>query len=295
MPQQSRGVPGRAAGLRGFKANPTNLIRVMPAEGEEMHGSPQQSPGDAPRMVAALIERLRARGPRVHCITNAVAQNFTANVLLAAGCVPSMTLDREEIGAFVGSANALLVNLGTFDRERREATDIAVATANRAKLPWVLDPAFIDRSPQRAEFARALVARAPAAVRLNAAEFSALFGEDSGHAAIAAYARSHKTVIALSGATDLISDGERLATVSNGHALMGKVTAMGCATSALMAACLAVEADAFRAATAALVMIGVAGEIAAADAGGPGSFAVAIVDALYALDGETLIARARVT
>ena len=104
-----------------------------------------------------------------------------------------------------------------------------------------------------------------------------------------------KPSIALSGATDLISDGERLATVSNGHALMGKVTAMGCATSALMAACLAVESDAFRAATAALVMIGVAGEMAAAKADGPGSFAVAIIDALYALDGETLIAHARVT
>ena len=260
-----------------------------------MHGSPTQSPGDTPQMAAALIERLRARSPRVHCITNAVAQNFTANVLLAAGCVPSMTLDREEIGAFVGGANALLVNLGTFDRERREATAIAVAAANRAKLPWVLDPVFIDRSALRAEFARALVANMPAVVRLNFAEFSALLGKDTERAAIAGYAQSHKTVIALSGATDLISDGERLATVSNGHALMGKVTAMGCATSALTAACLAVEGDAFRAATAALVMIGVGGEIAAAKADGPGSFAIAIIDALYALDGGTLTAQARVT
>ena len=73
------------------------------------------------------------RGPRVHCITNAVAQNFTANVLLAAGCVPSMTLSPEEIGPFVAGAQALLVNLGTFDSERREATEIAVETAARAQ------------------------------------------------------------------------------------------------------------------------------------------------------------------
>ena len=74
---------------------------------------------------------------------------------------------------------------------------------------------------------------------------------------------------------------------------MAKVTAMGCAASALVAACLAVEPDAWRATAAALVMIGVAGELAAAKAQGPGSFAVAILDALHNLDGPTLIARAR--
>ncbi len=82
----------------------------------------QATRDDVPQIAAALLERLRARSPRVHCITNAVAQNFTANVLLAAGAVPSMTLSAEEIGAFVAGADALLVNLGTFDRERREAT-----------------------------------------------------------------------------------------------------------------------------------------------------------------------------
>ena len=100
-----------------------------------MHGPPMQSPGDMPEIAAALIERLRAGSPRVHCITNAVAQKFTANVLLAAGCVPSMTLDPEEIGAFVAGADALSVNLGTFDRERREATAIAVAAATAQNCP----------------------------------------------------------------------------------------------------------------------------------------------------------------
>jgi Hydroxyethylthiazole kinase, sugar kinase family len=101
-------------------------------------------------------------------------------------------------------------------------------------------------------------------------------------------------VIGLSGATDLVSDGERLATIANGHALMAKVTAMGCAASSLVAACLGVEPDAWRATAAALTMIGVAGELAAAKANGPGSFAVAIIDTLYNLDGPTLIARAKV-
>jgi hydroxyethylthiazole kinase len=266
----------------------------MPAEGDEMHDPQQTSQGGLPQTAAALLERLRARSPRIHCITNAVAQNFTANVLLAAGCMPSMTLSSEEIGAFVSSANALLVNLGTFDRERRQAAEIALITAIRHKLPWVLDPVFVDRSSPRADFARALIGDAPTVVRLNRAEFTALAGAEPSREALAAYASDRKTVIALSGQTDWISDGRRFAAIANGHPLMAKVTAMGCATSALVAAYLSVEADAWRAAAAALVMIGVAGELAAAKAQGPGSFAVAIVDALYNLDGPTLIEHARV-
>ena len=250
---------------------------------------------DLPQVAAALLDRLRTQRPRVHCITNAVAQNFTANVLLAAGCVPSMTLSAEEIAAFVAPAQALLVNLGTFDRERRAATGIAVDTARQGNVPWVLDPVFIDRSAARALFARELVARAPKAIRLNRAEFSALADGEPSREALAAYAREQKTVLALSGETDWIADGERLASIANGHALMAKVTAMGCAGSALVAAALAVEPDAWRASAAALIIIGVAGEVAAARAAGPGSFAVAIVDALYNLDGPTLVAHAKVT
>lgn len=244
---------------------------------------------------AALLDRLRAKAPRVHCITNAVAQNFTANALLAAGAVPSMTLDAEEIAAFVRQADALLVNLGTLDRERRQATEIAVETATRHGVPWVLDPVFVDRSEPRAAFAAALLPQGPKVVRLNCAEFAALAGRPPARDAVAEYARAHCTVVALSGATDLVADDAHVAAVANGDALMARVTAMGCAASALVAACLAVEPDAARAAVAGLAIIGVAGEIAAGEARGPGSFAVAILDALYRLDGATLSARAKVS
>lgn len=249
---------------------------------------------DLAQATSDILGRLRARAPRIHCITNAVAQNFTANVLLAAGCVPSMTLSPEEIGAFVAGAQGLLVNLGTFDAERREAAEIAVGTARQKKLPWVLDPVFIERAPPRAAFARQLIGRGPAAVRLNHAEFSALGGGTVTRENAMANARAKHMVVALSGETDLITDGERVAAVANGHALMAKVTAMGCAGSALVTACLAVEPDAFRATVAALVIVGVAGELAAEQSTGPGSFAVAIIDALHNLDGPALIARARV-
>jgi len=260
-----------------------------------MHFPQGASREGAAQAAADVLARVRARGPRVHCITNAVAQNFTANMLLATGCVPSMTLSPEEIGAFVGGAQGLLVNLGTFDGERRAATEIAVQTAAQNKLPWVLDPVFVDRAPLRAAFARELIARGPKVVRLNRAEFSALTGNAPSREAAAAYAREHRTVVGLSGETDLITDGERVAAIGNGHRLMAKVTAMGCAGSALVAACLAVEPDAFSATAAALVIIGVAGELAAEKAAGPGSFAAAIIDALYAIDGSALIARAKVS
>ncbi len=250
---------------------------------------------DVAQNAAAVIGRLRARAPKVHCITNAVAQNFTANVLLAVGGVPSMTLSPEEVAPFVARADALLVNLGTFDRERREATELAVETAGQGRVPWVLDPVFIDRAASRAAFARMLVSRAPQVVRLNTREFAALVGNEPTAETLTGYAREHATVVALSGETDLVADGARLARLANGHPLMARVTAMGCAGSALVAACLAVEPDHWRAAAAGLLMIGVAGELAAACSEGPGSFAVAILDALYRLDEPTLLRHARVT
>jgi hydroxyethylthiazole kinase len=242
---------------------------------------------------AALLSRLRAKSPRVHCITNSVAQNFTANALLALGAVPSMTLSGEEIGAFVARSDALLVNLGTFDRERREATSIAVDAASQNGLPWVLDPVFIDRAEQRAVYARDLILLEPKAIRLNATEFTALSDAAPSCAAVEAYASARRLVVGLSGATDLISDGTRTATLTNGHPLMARVTAMGCAGSAIVAACLAVEPDARAATVSAMLIVGIAGEMAAEKSQGPGSFAVAILDALYSIDDKMIAERAR--
>jgi hydroxyethylthiazole kinase len=253
------------------------------------------SPAELVSAVAAVLERVRAKSPRVHCITNSVAENFTANVLLALGAIPSMTLSPIEIGAFVGRADALLVNLGTFGRERREATSIAVDTAVQGGLPWVLDPVFVDRAPPRATYAQDLLFMGPTAMRLNAGEFAALAGAGDELDDVRGYARERGIAIGLSGARDLIADGRRAASIANGDAMMARVTAMGCAASAMVGACLAVEKDAFVATAAALLIAGVAGEMAAETARGPGSFAVAILDALYSIDGDALAARARIS
>jgi hydroxyethylthiazole kinase len=255
----------------------------------DMHAS-----GELADIAADVLVRLRLRAPRVHCVTNTVAQQYTANMLLAAGAVPSMTITPDEIGAFVAGADALLVNLGTFDAERRAAIDVALAAAQSARLPWVLDPVFIERASGRAEFARKLLTRGPAVVRLNTAEFAALSDDPSGDAP-ARLATGHATVIARTGEVDRVTDGARHAVIANGDPLMRLVTAMGCAGSALICAALAVETDPWVAAIAALTALGVAGELAAEDARGPGSFAGAIIDALYGLDGATLRARMRVS
>jgi hydroxyethylthiazole kinase len=250
------------------------------------------APRDLPLIAADILARIRARRPRVHCITNAVAQNFTANMLLAAGAVPSMTIAADEIADFAARADALLVNLGTLDPERRAAIDIAI-TAVGERVPWILDPVFVDRSAPRAAFAANLVARRPRAIRLNGAEFLALAGAPPAHDALARYAKDQATVVGLTGDRDLVSDGARTIAIANGDPLMAKVTAMGCAASALVGACLAVEADPWRATAAGLIVIGVAGEVAAKSARGPGTFAAGILDALHGLDEKTIVERAR--
>ena len=254
---------------------------------------------ELPAITADIVERIREKRPRVHCITNAVAQNFTANMLLAAGAVPSMTIAQKEVRAFAAHADALLVNLGTFDPARQNASLAAIAVANKRGIPWVLDPVFIDRSKPRAAFAKMLLAKRPRALRLNAAEFAALAGgtntKEIDDAALARFARTKRTVIGLTGQQDFVRDGERLATIANGDPLMARVTAMGCVASALVGAALAVEPDAWKAVAAALIAVGVAGEVAAARARGPGSFAMEILDAVYALDRGTIMAKARVS
>jgi len=253
------------------------------------------APVELADIAADVLARIRDRAPRVHCITNTVAQNYTANMLLAAGAVPSMTISPEEIASFVAGADALLVNLGTFDAERRAAVGTALGAAQMARLPWALDPVFIERSPGRAQFARELLEREPAAVRLNAAEFASLFGGDAADEAASRVAKACGTVVALTGNADIVTDGARRVVIANGDPLMSLVTGMGCAGSALVCAALAVETDAWLATNAALIALGVAGEVAAQSARGPGRFASWILDALHSLDRATLRARAKVS
>ena len=229
---------------------------------------------------ADALARFRERRPHVHCITNAVAQNVTANVLLAAGATPSMTVAPSEMEGFVGFADALLVNLGTLDDERRAAVGLAVRTARAQEKPWVLDPVFVQASSARLALANELLREGPRLVRANSAERAVL-------------RPSPDVLLAVTGAQDRIVLGARETRVLNGAKLATRVTAMGCALTALAAGFLAANDDAFIGTVAALAFFGVASERAESAAGGPGSFAMHLLDTLAAVTPDDLRREAR--
>ncbi|MEP4273937.1 MAG: hydroxyethylthiazole kinase [Roseibium sp.] len=234
-----------------------------------------------------LLQRVRQKSPRVHAITNAVAQNFTANVLLALGAVPSMTVAEDEVAGFAASADALLVNLGTLDASRRVAIPLAVQAARAAGHPVCLDPVFVNRSPVRCAFAGKLLADGADLVRLNAPELEALFPDrDSVEKLIAG-----GTVFAVTGAEDKIESRGGDFRPMNGHALMARVTATGCAGGSVLAAFASVEPDRAPAAACGLSVFNIAGEMAAARAGGPGTLVPELLDALYAMSLGDIEAR----
>lgn len=239
-------------------------------------------PATLPALAAGLVDDLRARRPRVHCLMNTVVQKFVADGLTALGAVPSMTSAAEEVAAFVHKADALVVNLGTLDAGRRQAIGVALDAAAREGRRWSLDPAHCDYSPSRAGFARALLAREPAVLRVNRDE----------HELLAAPAR---IVTVTTGSVDRITWNGTALRAENGHPLMAQVTGTGCLSGALIAAFLAIEGNAFTAAAAAAAVLGVAGEIAARSATGPGSFQPALLDALANLSPADLIAHARIS
>ncbi len=262
--------------------------------------------GMSSEAVLGVLTAVRERGPLVHCMTNIVVANFTANVLLAVGASPAMVENEEESAEFAGIADALLVNLGTLSGERSRAMQLAAAAAQAHGKPWVLDPVAVGAMTFRTALAADLLSHSPTVVRGNASEVLSLAGAagagrgvDSTVGAEAAVGTARALagrtggVVAVSGVVDQVTDGERLLEVRTGHELMTRVTGVGCALGALVAACCAVEDDPLLAAVAATTVLTVAAEEAAAASHGPGSFAVALVDALDSLDGPVLEARTR--
>ncbi len=246
--------------------------------------------------IADDLARLRVRAPLTHCITNIVAAGFTANVLLAAGASPAMVNDAEEAAEFAAIAGGLLINVGTVTTISATAMRLAAASAQATGTPWVLDPVAVGALRYRTHVATMLLGQHPAIVRGNASEILALAGAsaggkgvdttvDSAAALDGARELAQRTgaVVAVSGIVDYLTDGKTVVRVPGGDPLMTKVTGVGCALGALMAAFLGAAGTPLRAATAASVMLGAAGARAGQSARGPGSFAVALLDELAAI------------
>ena len=232
--------------------------------------------------VASILARVAERRPRVHCLTNTVAQNVTANLLLAFGAVPSMAGHPDEVAAVAAGAGAILINLGTISPEGERAIPKLIGVSRERGIPLVLDPVFVELSPLRMRLSEEVLQLPGVTVRGNATEMAALD---------AVMRQADGVLRVTTGRVDRIEGQGRGFTIGHGHELMTRVTGLGCASSALVAACRAVEPDAAVAAAAALTAYGIAGEIAAESAAGPGSFAMHLIDALAGLDEAALADR----
>lgn len=260
------------------------------------------------KRAAKNLETLREKKPLIHNITNFVVMNYTANALLACGASPVMAHADEEVEEMVSLAGALVLNIGTLTRPWIDSMLKAGKRANDLKVPIVLDPVGSGATRLRTASAKQLIEELEiSVVRGNASEVLSLArgdsttkGVDSIHsvdeAADAAIALSKEldTTIAITGEVDLVTYGGRICMVHNGHSLMGYVTGTGCTASAIIGAFLAVDQVPVDAATTALAYFGLTGEKAASLTKAPGSFQIAILDALYNIDGKQLQEGARI-
>jgi len=256
------------------------------------------------------LRRLRESRPLVHQITNYVVMNETANATLALGALPVMAHAREEVEEMAAIAGALVLNIGTLSPHWVDAMLLAGRAANARGVPVVLDPVGAGATRFRTETSKRILDEVEVTVlRGNAGEVATLVGVEAevrgvesidagGDAADLAReaARRLGVVASVTGAVDHVSDGKRDVSIANGHPLLASITGTGCMSSAVTGCFLAADASApLDAAAAALVAFGVAGEDAARGAAGPGSFHVALYDALAALDPDTLDSRARLS
>jgi hydroxyethylthiazole kinase len=259
--------------------------------------------------LGSLLEEMRQTSPLVQCITNYVAMNIAANVLLAAGASPAMVHAEREAGEFARIAGALTVNIGTLSPDWVAGMRGAVDGANQAGKPWVLDPVAHFATAYRRDTVAGLLALRPTIIRGNASEIIALDGGvsagqgvDSGDtvasAEASALALSRKTgaTVAVTGAVDFVTDGKRAARIEGGSPLMPRVTALGCSLTCLVGAFAAIRpTDPFAASVAALSVFAVAGERAGRVSDGLGSFGWRFLDALSGLDAAALDREARLS
>lgn len=221
--------------------------------------------------------------PFVLCLTNTVAANFTANVLLAIGAKPAMIEEPSEAAELAALADAVLVNVGTLTPAQAEVMRAAVAvlagpvpTDSAGSIPWVLDPVGVQFLSYRRQFVFELIQRKPTLIRGNHAEIEFLAG----------------SVPNLKGSVPILSTGEvdriwggdpQPIEIAGGVAMLQQVTATGCAQGAVCAALLGRGLSPMDAAIQASKLMKRAGERAFAKAQTPGSFQIALIDALSEL------------
>ena len=218
------------------------------------------------------------KGPLVMCLTNTVAANFTANCLLAVGAKPAMIEEPEEAAELASVANAVLVNVGTVTARQADVMRAAIASCNAHGVPWALDPVAADKIGFRRRLVLEFLAQKPALVRGTRDEIDFLLKAVPG-------LKGSIPLLATAAVDELWPTGAADAPqrIAGGVARLQSVTATGCAQGALCAAFLGAGAAPDEALLQASRLMKRAGERAWEMAKTPGSFQVALVDALYAL------------
>ncbi|HTX43833.1 MAG TPA: hydroxyethylthiazole kinase [Methanocella sp.] len=260
------------------------------------------------KIFADMLSEVRAKRPLVHHITNYVTVNDCANVTICIGASPVMAHAKGEVAEMAAMAGALVLNIGTLDEAQVGSMLLAGARANSLGIPVILDPVGAGATGLRTESARRLLRDLDIAVlKGNAAEIATLAGAEGSIKGVDSYgikgepldiaralAKKMNRVVAISGATDIVTDGKRTMLVDNGHPLMGRVSGTGCMAASMAGAFAAVAKDHVAASAAAFAAFGLAGEKAARHCEGPASFKVALLDEVYNLTPGELEKGARV-
>ena len=263
--------------------------------------------------VRSILDNVRRNTPLVHNITNYVTVNDCANILLACGGSPIMSDDVADVEDITSICGGLNINIGTLNKNTISAMMLAGKRSNELGHPVLLDPVGAGASRLRTETAERLLKEVRfAVIRGNISEIKALAqgstttkGVDADAAdqvnaenldSVTAFAKafSLKTgaVIAITGATDVITDGTRVCLISNGHPMMSRITGTGCMLSAMTTAFVTANQDRpFEAVCTAVIAMGLAGEIAhgrLSELDGNSSYRNYIIDAIYNLTAEQL-------
>lgn len=264
-------------------------------------------------MLKEMMENVRNTRPLVHNITNYVTVNDCANILLACGGSPIMADDAGEVEEITTVCGGLNINIGTLNKRTIEAMLLAGKKANTLGHTVVLDPVGAGASKLRTGAAYALIKDVKfAVIRGNMSEIKTLangsgttkgvdadvadsVNEDNLNEAVAfaaSVAKKLGTVIAITGAIDIVTDGTKTYCIRNGHPMMSSVTGTGCQLSAMTAAYVTANPDhPLEAAAAAVCVMGLAGEIAYKRLGeqdGNSSYRNYIIDAVYRMSPEQL-------
>ncbi|WP_179033267.1 hydroxyethylthiazole kinase [Paenibacillus kribbensis] len=252
-----------------------------------------------------LLTKVHSSNPLVHNMTNVVVTNFTANGLYALGASPVMAYAPEEVADMAKIAGAVVLNIGTLNRDLVDAMVIAGQSANAHGVPVLLDPVGAGATRFRTESALRILSEVNISmVRGNAAEVAHLIGEareikgvdagdspSSSHVELAVRAaRALNTIVVITGKEDVITDGVEVRVINGGDALLTKVTGAGCLLTSVLGAFAAVQPNLLLAGTAGLAFYGAAASRAAARTAdqGPGSFQIAFLDELAKLHTGSL-------